>query len=118
MNLELLNDYGINFTKNSNATYKISAASINLGIYLELIQRKGLIQLILDDIELALTGDYSDIDDPDWDVELGRFVYSGSILPDMTFEVFYEESDSDSGEYFPLADIKEILLSWQEYTNN
>ncbi|KFC19674.1 hypothetical protein [Chryseobacterium sp. FH1] len=112
MNFKILNQYNIKFKK-SNELVFTTTANFNLGALISLFKSKESVEHLISDINLALNGNYSQILDPNYAMELGQDIYFGIINNDMTFSVYYENNPIQSIDY-PLNDIKEIFSSWLE----
>jgi len=114
MNSIILQQYGIRFTKTTKGIVNATANDFNLGALIALFSYKDDVQLLLTDINLALNGQFNQIENPSWGMELGLDIYFGIINDDMTFSVYYENNPTNSIDY-PLNDIKEIFISWLEF---
>ena len=113
MNFKILNQYNIKFKKRNKLVFA-TASNFNLGAYISIFKSKETVQHIMSDIDLALNGNYSQIFDPNYGMELGQDIYFGIINNDMTFSIYYENNPTQSVDY-PLNDIKEIFSSWLEF---
>ena len=110
----VLFEYGIKFIKQPNGYYKVKANSFNLAMFISAFIDINIIDSFISDLKLAIDGNFDQIEDPDWDREIGADVYFGVIQPDLTLQVNYE-NDLDVVEYFPLSDIKEIFTIWRAF---
>ena len=115
MNTEILNKYELQFFKKSNGRVDVKSSNhLNLAIYIYIYNYPENVILLLNDINLAINGQYDQIEDPDWGEEHAGEIYFGIINDDMTFSIYYENDSMNSIEY-PLEDIKEIFESWLEF---
>lgn len=101
--------YGLTFYKKENGSFNVQSSSHrSLAIYIYIYRYKEDVQMLLSDINLALSGQFNQIEDPSWGGDLGGDVYSGIINSNITFTVL---TDYDSIDY-PLLDIQNIFTSW------
>ena len=117
MNSQILNKYGLKFYKTSNgrvgakSSSHISLAAIfNIPGY-EIIE---IIQEFIDLMDLALTGNYNQIDWDDTDIggNIGSALYWVIINDDMTVSLAFNDFPYET---YPLVDVKEIFTSWLEF---
>lgn len=113
--MSILNNYGLVFQKtNKGAVFAQAPNHLNLAIFINRFSYQEDVGLLLNDINLALNGQFNQIQDPSSGMELGQDVYFGIINNDMTFSIYYENDPTNSIDY-PLNDIKEIFDSWLEF---
>jgi len=121
MNIQILKLYGISFYKPTNGFYKIEANSPNLSIYLNrLTANKDIIPDFINNIDVALSGNYNTIEDGkfEWHLELGTHIYTGIINSDLSFNLFIEDHYDETIETFPLLDIREIIIFLLKFINS
>jgi hypothetical protein len=117
MNLIILNQYGLHFYKTSNGAVGVkSSTHVSLAAIFHMPEYK-IIQSIeeyISLINLALAGNYNQIDWDDTDIggDIGSDVYYVIINSNMTLSIALNNS---SYETYPLSDIKEIYTSWLEF---
>ncbi|HUH34343.1 MAG TPA: hypothetical protein VL022_00790 [Moheibacter sp.] len=108
MNIPILQQYGLEMKKTSKKfDGYISGNPISNYIYS--FRHPDDINDFLSDINLAIEGNFSEIEDPEYGGGLGSY-WHGWITPNH-FELW---QDGFSKTIIPLEDWKEILLSWKE----
>ena len=70
----------------------------------------------IDDIQLAIDGNFTQIEDPDWGASLTSRMeeYWYALITPTHFEIRQYPALYESRQIIPLEDWKEILLSWKE----
>jgi len=118
VNNQIINQYGITFSKRADKTVDVFASSDNLAIYLgrSAYDKQQIINLI-SYLNLAISGQYATIayNDTLWPRDLGGQCYMGSIENATTFELYMADFYEETIETFPLTDMKEILQSLLEF---
>ena len=117
MNQEILDKYGIVMSvgKFENASKGFAHIEGNLTGYIYAYQYPEDVQDLIDDINLALNGKFSEIEDPDYGGGIDGIsmpYYFAEIKP-TSFEIFHNSEEFEQRQIIPLEDWKEILLSWK-----
>jgi hypothetical protein len=112
MNTAILKMYNIEFYKKQN-NYKVPDGRTPLSSYLYAWRTRNDIDNFLIDINLALSGKHSAIEDPDYYYDLLNI--NGRITPD---KLILSSLDGSNALQIPLNDFKEILTSWREFLFN
>jgi hypothetical protein len=108
MNIQLLEQYGLEFRKTTDGSHIITGHW--LGAYIYIFTDIDDVSEFIDDLNLAINGQFNEIEDPDWGEFLG-FYYFAEIRPNE-FAVWLEGT---SETIIPLEDMREILVCWKEF---
>lgn len=114
MNAAVLEKYGLEMKKMS----KPFDADIKgpLESYIYIFRDADNVQEFIDDIDLAINGDFDKIADPDWGASLvpGIESYWYALITPTHFEIRQYPRSYEDRQIIPLEDWKQILLSWKE----
>lgn len=109
MNFTILNQYNLEMRKGEKE-FDVYISGDSIGNYLYGFRLPKDVELFISDVNLAINGNYSQIEDPDYGNSfLGSYWYAW-ITP-THFELWQNSSPK---RIIPLEDWKEILLSWKE----
>jgi len=112
MNTVILIKYNIEFYK-KQSNFKVPDGRTALSSYLYAWRTANDINNFLIDINLALSGNYSDIEDPNYYYDV--LDINGQITPE---KLILSSLNGSNGLQIPLDDFKEILTSWREFLFN
>lgn len=110
MNQDVLNKYGIKASKRLDNKLYVAPGDWLLSGYLGFFYTADYLEPILNDINLALTGRFEQIKNPDWSRRDGPLLWGGLIQKNMTFRLL-PGGDLTSAIFYPLDDMKAIFES-------
>lgn len=114
MNSIILQQYGLEMRK-TNEPYD-GYVKGPLEAYIYLYRHPDDVQEFIDDVQLAIDGNFNQIDDPDWGGGLTpnfEAYWYAQITP-THFEIRQYPTPYENRQIIPLVDWKEILISWKE----
>lgn len=113
MNKQVLRQYNIEFYENSESGKFLNSDKNWLSTYIYSFRDIQTVTEFIDDLNLALNGDFNQISDPDWSVRIGE--YWNAHITDSGFEIWQNSTEKT---IIPLFDMSEIMISWKEFLEN
>jgi len=112
MNIEILNQYNLVMRKTTIPFDGFVSGPLEGYIYI--FRHPEDVQEFIDAINLAIAGQFNEIEDPDWSSGLTRDYYWHANITPSHFEIRYNSIPYEERQIIPLDDWREILLSWKE----
>lgn len=110
MNTDILKKYGLVMKKTSEKFYGDVSGSPILSAYIFFYRHPEDVQDFISDIELAINGEFNQIEDSDKSV----IDFGGNTIFAYITPTHFKISTDGQLHNIPLEDWKEILLSWKE----
>lgn len=110
MNKEILKQYHVEFYRRSDGGRFLNLDRNWLSTYIYTFRDIEITIEFIEDLNLALNGNFSQIGVPDWSVTVGEYWYA-HITP-YGFEIW---QDGLKKTVIPLLDMLEIMISWKEF---
>ena len=105
MNTEILQKYNLTIRKEIDGNCDISGDPIATYIYI--YRHKDDVREFIDDLQLAIDGQFSSIEDPDKGASLSTYFFA-EITPD-NFQIWQRGTEKF---IIPLEDFRDILIEW------
>lgn len=112
MNYQILDQYGLSMSKTTNKYAPFIEGPLEAYIYN--FRYAPNVQSFIDDINLAINGQFNQIKNPDWSAGLTMDSQWWAFITPTHFEIWHNSQDETQKQIIPLIDWKEILLSWKE----
>ena len=105
MSIEILNQYNLQIQRRLGRGCNISGHWLSTYIYI--FRDKDDVREFIDDLQLAIDGQFSSIEDPDKGASLSTYFFA-EITPD-NFQIWQRGTEKF---IIPLEDFRDILIEW------